>query len=472
MAAQGEIGLFGLGPMGRNLALNLADYGQRIYAFDSDPAVRAQDQPEKLSITVCNSLVEVIDSLKPPMTLLLMVPAGKPVDQTLQALMPFLAENDVVVDCGNSHWRDTERRQASLRDRGVHWMGAGLSGGPEGARRGPAIMVGGPHNGWRRVGKTLEAIAARAAGTPCCAWLGEGGAGHFVKTIHNGIEYADMQLIAEVATLMQRLLGLGVQASHEALEGWRGGPLKSYLLDIAAEVMGTIDPDTKRPLIQVIVDRASEKGTGRWAAEAALEMGAPAPTISEAVAARAISARRQQRATLAKSIAGPTNAANVDRATWLPLLHDALFAGRLITYAQGFAVLDAARKSQRWRMELARVAELWRAGCIIRSSLLDDVAVIYDALPDVENLLLAADYREKLTPTLPALRGVVPMATTQGLPVPAMASSLAYLDGMRSARLSANVIEAMRDRFGGHGFGRLDKPGRSTFPWPRGDEEL
>jgi 6-phosphogluconate dehydrogenase len=454
-----HIGVVGLGVMGRNLALNLSEHGYRVAAHDAAPAALARlaDGP----VMACGDAAGLIAALAPPRAVLLMVPAGAPVDDALTRLAPLLAPGDLVIDGGNSHFLDTRRREAALAARSVRCLGVGISGGEAGARDGPAIMAGGSADGYATVAPLLEAIAARAGGRPCCGYFGTDGAGHFVKMVHNGIEYADMQLIAETVFLLRHRHGLAPDAVADVFTDWNAGPLDSYLIEITATVLRQRDRDTGKPLVDVILDSAGQKGTGQWASVAALELGVPAPTIVEAVAARAISALHAEReaATVIRQ----------DRADPPPPIEayrDALLGAKIAAYAQGFAVLAAARDHYGWALDLPTVARVWQGGCIIRARLLGEIesAVSDPALP---NLLRAPALAEMSARRWESWRSVVGDAIMFAIPVPALSSALAYIDAYHSPRLWADVIQAQRDFFGAHGFQRIDKPGIHHGGWRR-----
>ena len=393
-----------------------------------------------------------------------MVPAGAPVDQMIAALRPLLDRDDLIIDCGNANFHDTRRRAAEAEAQGSPYLGVGVSGGEEGARHGPSIMGGGPKPAWDRVAPILEAIAARFDDTPCATWMGPDGAGHFVKTVHNGIEYADMQMIAEIYGIMRDGLAFEAEEVAMAFEAWNRGPLKSYLIEITGEVARAIDPETGLPVIDIILDRAGQKGTGRWTAIEAQHLGAPATTIEAAVAARNISARVEERAArrrpLPARLAGamPSDPALVDR------LQEALLAGKIACYAQGFGLLAAASAEFGWSLPMAGIARVWRAGCIIRSALLDDMARALEADPAL-NLMFAPRFAEMLTGTHGSLRAVVAQAALSGIATPALAAALGYFDMMRTRRSTANLLQAQRDFFGAHGFERIDRPGAFHGPW-------
>ena len=461
MTARSAIGIVGLGVMGRNLALNLSGRGYRVAVHDAAPAALAR--LAQATVVACADTDRLIAALESPRALLLMVPAGAPVDDALALVMKLLAPGDLVIDGGNSHFLDTRRREATLAARGIRFLGVGISGGEAGARDGPAIMAGGTADGYATVRPLLEAIAARADGRPCCGYFGTDGAGHFVKMVHNGIEYADMQLIAEIVFLLRHRHGLAPDAVADRFATWNAGPLGSYLIEITQTVLRRRDAASGRPLVDLILDRAGQKGTGQWASVAALELGVPAPTIVEAVAARALSALQPERV----AAVGAFGDAGATQAPPPPLeaYRDALLGAKICAYAQGFAVLAAARDHYGWALDLATAARVWQGGCIIRAKLLGDIerAAATGAVPP--NLLRVPALAARVTASLAGWRAVVADAAASGMPAPALGSALAYLDAYRTGRLWADVIQAQRDFFGAHGFARIDRPGAFHEEW-------
>ncbi|MCC6468791.1 MAG: NADP-dependent phosphogluconate dehydrogenase [Alphaproteobacteria bacterium] len=452
------LGLVGVGTMGRALAANLADRGHPVVVFDQDLARARSLRRESRLIAAAGDLNALVAGLARPRTVLLMVNAGAPVDTVLDALAPLLGRGDGVLDGGNSHYRDTARRAEALRARGIDYLGVGISGGEEGARHGASIMVGGARAAYDRAAPLLGSIAARADGVACLGWFGGAGAGHFVKMVHNGIEYAVMQLIAEAWVAMERLLGLGLEECATEVASWIDGPMRSYLLEITAELLRRRDPLTDQPVMQVISDRAGQKGTGQWTTEAALALGVPAPTLAEAVFARHLSAlgaaRRAIAATRPAQVPpGKRTAADVGVAP-------ALDAATLIAYAQGFALIAAAAQEHGWQTDLAVVAQVWRAGCIVRADCLGAIAEAWRADPPPPSLLLSPPIAERIARGVGDLRRLVAMGALQGVAMPAMASALSYYDAYGDARLWTVLVQAQRDRFGQHGFERVDRPGK------------
>lgn len=460
---QASIGLIGLGTMGAALALNIAEKGfpiavwnrttevsRRFHAAAGDLAAR---------VTPTESLAELVAAIAAPRAIILMVPAGQAVDDQIAALAPLLGPEDLIVDAGNANFHDTDRRSAAGLS--MRFLGLGVSGGEEGARHGPAIMAGGAAEDWARIAPVMEAIAARAEdGAPCAAWMGEAGAGHFVKAVHNGIEYADMEMIAEVYGVMRDGLRLPASEIATIFGAWNEGPLKSYLVEISAAVAAATDPETGAPMLDVIRDSAGQKGTGRWTAIEAQHLAAPIPVIEAAIEARNVSARLAERAA-GEARFGP---APQPFAVDVPTLEQALIAGKILCYAQGFAMISAASAAFGWSLPLPEIARVWRAGCIIRSSMLNDMAAALAESPE-RNLILAPFFAERIERALPALRRLAADAALNGHPLPALAAGLAWFDMMRTARGTANMIQAQRDFFGAHGFDRLDGRDLRHGPW-------
>ena len=465
MAMMADIGLIGLGTMGSALALNIAEKGFPIAVWNRTTQVTdtfhadAGTLAERIIPT--HSLADLVAALKSPRAIILMVPAGQAVDDQIAALQPLLSADDLIIDAGNANFQDTNSRSAARL--GLHFLGMGVSGGEDGARHGPSIMGGGHKADWNRVAPILTAISAKYEGTPCATWMGTGGAGHFVKAVHNGIEYADMQMIAEVYGLLRDGLGLNAPDISPVFKGWNEGILKSYLIEIAGEVAAATDPQTGRPMLDVILDKAGQKGTGRWTVIEAQHLAAPIPVIEAAVMARNGSARLDERIA-GEAVFGPAPHALPKGAVGLHDLEHALIAGKILCYAQGFAMMTAASASFYWDLPMADIARVWRAGCIIRSSMLNDMA---DALTDSpgRNLILAPFFAAQLKKSLPGLRKVAAAAVLHGHSMPALCAGLAWFDMARTARGTANMIQAQRDFFGAHGFERLDGLDQPHGPW-------
>ena len=455
---QCEIGMVGLGVMGRNLLLNIAERGFAVAGFDKDAVqvARLQQEAGKLPVVPCRDLARFLAMLRRPRAVLLLVPAGPPVDAVLHELQMHLAEGDVVIDGGNSYFADTDRRRKRLGEEGILLLGMGVSGGEAGARRGPSMMPGGPQKAFERVRPVLEAAAAKVGGEPCVTWLGPGSAGHYVKMVHNGIEYALMQLIAESYDLLRRGLGLG------------NAELAGFLLEITAAIFEQPDPEGSGELIDAILDVARQKGTGMWTSEQALALQVPTPGIDMAVMMRDLSALREERKQAAGLLAGPARGASVERAAFLPVLERALCAGFLIAFAQGMALLQRASAENDYGLKLAEVARIWRGGCIIRAALLEDVRTAFDGRPQLPNLLLDARIGALVAERQGALRQAVQTAAALGVPAPGLMAALAYYDGYRSARLPTNLVQAQRDFFGAHTYERRDAAGTFHTEWNGG----
>ncbi len=462
---QSQIGLIGLGTMGAMLALNIAEKGFPIAVWNRTVSVthgfKAEAGVLADKITPCDTLADLVAAIAPPCAIILMVPAGQAVDDMIAALRPLMAADDLIIDAGNALFHDTDRRSAEAARIGPHFMGIGVSGGEEGARHGPAIMGGGLRSDWDRVAPVLNAIAAKYKGAPCADYMGPAGAGHFVKAVHNGIEYADMQMIAEVYGVMRDGLGMAAAAIAKTFKAWNQGPLQSYLIEISGEVAAATDIHSGKPMLDMILDRAGQKGTGRWTVIEAQHLAATIPAIEAAVMARNLSSRLEERlAGEAVFGAAPQAGAGVT----LAQLEQAMIAGKILCYAQGFALISAASKAFDWPMPLPEIARVWREGCIIRSSMLNDMAT---ALTEDagRNLMLAPFFAEHLKATHGALRQVIAAGALSGLPLPALASGLAWFDMMRTGRSTANMIQAQRDFFGAHGFERLDGIADKHGPW-------
>ncbi|MFZ0427615.1 MAG: decarboxylating NADP(+)-dependent phosphogluconate dehydrogenase [Acidobacteriota bacterium] len=462
-----QMGVIGLGVMGQNLALNIERNGYSVVGFDlsSEKMEKLAERFAGKKITLVGSLEALVSKLEPPRKILLMVPAGKPVDDVIGQVHPHLSRNDILIDGGNSWFKDTERRWHAMKKAGIRYIGTGVSGGEEGALWGPSIMPGGDPDAWPEVGPVLQAIAARAEdGKPCCEWLGQGGAGHFVKMVHNGIEYGDMQLICEAYFIMEQGLGLSGAEMAEVFRGWNEGDLDSYLIEITAKILDKKDDETGKPMIEVILDTAGQKGTGKWTSQSALDLGTPAPTIAEAVFARFMSAIKEQRVEAAKILTGPSRRHDeVEAKDVIDLIRSALYASKICSYAQGFDLMRAASEEHGFDLNFGEIASIWRAGCIIRARFLNRIKAAYDRKGDLTNLLLDDYFREAVDSNQESWRRVVAMAVQWGIPVPAFSSALAYYDSYRSPRLPANLLQAQRDFFGAHTFERVDRPRGQFF---------
>jgi 6-phosphogluconate dehydrogenase len=464
---EAEIGLIGLGTMGAMLALNIAEKGFDIAVWNrtvaTTRAFHAGAGELAARITPTETLEALVAAIKPPRAIILMVPAGPVVDEEIAKLAPLLSPGDLIIDAGNANFHDTDRRAAEAAKGGPRFLGIGVSGGEEGARHGPSIMGGGEEADWDRVSHILEAISAKYEGTACATYMGPGGAGHFVKAVHNGIEYADMQMIAEVYGVMRDGMGMGAGEIAEVFRRWNDGPLQSYLIEISAEVAAAADPIGGGPMLDAILDKAGQKGTGRWTAIEAQHLAAPITAIEAAVAARNVSARLEERQA-GEALFGAAPERLAAGALDVDMLEQALICGKILGYAQGFAMIGAAATAFDWPLPLPEIARVWRAGCIIRSAMLNDMATALTGHPE-RNLMLAPAFAEKLKATHGALRKTLSVAALKGLPMPALSAGLAYFDMMRTARSTANLIQGQRDFFGAHGFDRLDGADSHHGPW-------
>jgi 6-phosphogluconate dehydrogenase len=462
-----RIGIIGMATMGQNLALNIARHGFSVAVYNRTAErtksfmERVRDEP----VIPAYSLSEFVGALEKPRATLLMVQAGKPVDEVLSELFPLLEPGDIVMDGGNSHFLDTERRLKEAEARGLLYLGIGISGGEAGALRGPSIMAGGNEKGFRQVEPVLSAIAADGLEGKCCGYFGPGGAGHYVKMVHNGIEYAIMQTIAECYDLMKRLLGLSPAEMANVFSQWNSAELGSYLLEITVDILRTRDPESGGPLVEVIKDAAEQKGTGKWSTQAALDLGSPTPTIAEAVFARIVSALKGERLFAEKVLSGPKSHVSVSREEFLVELRNAYFLAAVTAYAQGFRQLRDAAVEHGYGFSLAEVARVWTAGCIIRAKILPVIRRVFQENPDIPLLLLAEPFRKVWEEGHGSLRRVVCTAHQAGVPVPALSSVLNFADSYRTGRLPANLIQAQRDYFGAHTYERLDRPGKFHTHW-------
>ena len=461
-----DIGLIGLAVMGQNLVLNMTDHGFTVAVYNRTTAVtdeflkgNAQDRP----ILGAYSIAELATMLKRPRRVMLMVKAGGPVDAVIDQVLPYLEPGDIIIDGGNSNYQDTTRRTRELEAKGFLFVGSGVSGGEEGARHGPSLMPGGSPAAWPHIKDIFQAIAAKVAdGTPCCDWVGEDGAGHFVKMVHNGIEYGDMQLISEAYDLLRTVVGVSPAEMSRIFASWNQGKLDSYLIEITADILA-FQAEDGAPLVDKIVDSAGQKGTGKWTAVAALDHGIPLTLIGEAVFARFLSALKDERVAAAAELHGPQSAFSGDRATFINDLSEALYAAKIISYTQGYMLFRNASQEYGWSLNYGGIALMWREGCIIRAAFLDKIKAAYDHNPELTNLLLAPYFKEQILAAQAAWRRVVAQAAQFGVPVPAMSSALSFFDGYRRERLPANLIQAQRDYFGAHTYERVDQPRGQFF---------
>ena len=463
-------GLIGLAVMGQNLVLNIERHGFPVAVYNRT-AARTEEflagPATGKKIKPCYSLQELVDSLEKPRKVMLMVKAGDPVDQTIAQLKPLLESGDLIIDGGNSFYKDTERRALELAQDKINYIGTGVSGGEEGALWGPAIMPGGQPEAYEMVEPILTAIAAQAEGEPCVTYIGPRGAGHYVKMVHNGIEYGDMQLIAESYDLMHRALNLSAQELHEVFAEWNEGELQSYLIEITRDIFARTDEETGKPMVDVILDEAKQKGTGKWTSQDALDLGAPLPTINAAVTSRIISAYKEERVTASQVLTGPEIAFDGDRDALIQDVRNALYAAKICSYAQGMALLKAVSQEYDYGLRLGDIAKLWRGGCIIRARFLNDITAAFERDPDLDNLLLDPFFKEAFLTRQASLRRVVQTAVSLGIPCLAFSASLAYFDAYRTARLPANLTQAQRDYFGAHTYRRLDKEGIFHTEWSK-----
>jgi 6-phosphogluconate dehydrogenase len=466
MKAKADIGLIGLAVMGENLVLNMERNGFTVAVYNRtvekvDKFMSGRGKGKKF--IGAHSIKEFISSLERPRKVMMLVKAGKPVDDFIEMLLPYLEEGDIIIDGGNSHFPDTIRRTKYVESKGMLFIGTGVSGGEEGALMGPSIMPGGSAKAWPHVKEIFQAISAKVEdGTPCCDWVGDDGAGHFVKMVHNGIEYGDMQLISEAYNLMKNLLGMSADEMHEVFKEWNEGELDSYLIEITRDILGYRDEDGE-PLVEKILDTAGQKGTGKWTGIEALDLGIPLTLIGESVFARCLSAIKEERVEASKVLSGPLPSYSGDRAEFINDIKSALYASKIVSYAQGYTLLREAAKEYGWELNYGGIALLWRGGCIIRSVFLSKIKDAFDQNPSLPNLLLDPFFKEKVEAAQEGWRKVVATALINGIPVPAFTTALNYFDGYRSERLPANMLQAQRDYFGAHTYERVDKPRGEFF---------
>jgi 6-phosphogluconate dehydrogenase len=465
--ATADIGLIGLAVMGENLVLNMESKGFTVAVFNRttskvDDFVNGRGKGKKIVGT--HTVKELVAALKRPRKVMIMVKAGPAVDQVIDEVAPLLEKGDILIDGGNTHYPDTTRRTKALKAKGLLYIGTGVSGGEEGALKGPSIMPGGDPDAWPHVKPIFQAIAAKVDGNvPCCDWVGPEGAGHFVKMVHNGIEYGDMQLICESYHLLSGLLGLDAAKLHDVFARWNKGPLDSYLIEITRDIFGYKDPDTGKPLVDMILDAAGQKGTGKWTVAASLDLGTSLTLITEAVFARILSSQKDERVAAAKTLKGPPVEFKGDRDGFVNDVEQALYASKIMSYAQGFALMNAMAKESGWKINNGAVALMWRGGCIIRSVFLGKIKEAFDRNAGLTNLMLDPYFAGEIAKAQPGWRRAVAGGVSQGIPLPAMGSALAYFDGYRSGRLPANLLQAQRDYFGAHTYERVDKPRGQFF---------
>jgi 6-phosphogluconate dehydrogenase len=485
-----DIGLIGLAVMGQNLALNIADHGFQISVFNRTTAKTdkfvAENPKTPGGVVGSKTLEEFVKGLSKPRKIVILVQAGKGTDAVIDSLVPLLESGDIVIDGGNSRWTDTIRREKALRDKGLRFIGSGVSGGEEGARFGPSLMPGGEFAAWLELKPVWEAIAAKVdaqtgkpiagaapgkpvtGGVPCTAYIGENGAGHYVKMVHNGIEYGDMQMICEAYALLKGLLGLKPAEMSAIFTEWNKGSLDSFLIEITADILQQKDPVTKKPFVDIVLDTAGQKGTGKWTSTSALDMGVPAPTVAEAVFSRCLSAIKEERVAAAKILKGPSKKYRGSRTALVAAIHDALYCSKICSYAQGFQLMREAQKEYGWKLNFGEIAQIWRGGCIIRAAFLQKITDAFGRKPDLANLLLDPYFNKTVKNAQANWRKVIALAVECGVPVPTFSSAIAYYDGYRSARLPANLLQGQRDYFGAHTYERTDSP-RGKFyhiDWP------
>ena len=464
--SKADIGLIGLAVMGQNLVLNMDDHGFTVAVYNRtvskvDEFVEGNAKGTK--VIGAHSIEELVSLLKKPRRVMLLVKAGKAVDDFIELLIPHLEAGDIIIDGGNSNYNDTIRRTAYVESKGLLYIGTGVSGGEEGARHGPSIMPGGSPAAWPHVKPIFQAVAAKVDdGSPCCDWVGENGAGHYVKMVHNGIEYGDMQLICEAYFLMKQALGMSADEMHRVFADWNKGKLDSYLIEITRDILAFKDEDGE-PLVEKILDTAGQKGTGKWTGISSLDLGIPLTLIGEAVYARNLSAMKEERVTASKVLSGPEARFEGDKKAFVDDIREALYASKIISYAQGYMLLRAAAEEYNWNLNYGGIALMWRGGCIIRSVFLGRIKESFDNQPNLTNLLLDPYFKEQVESAQAAWRRVVAKAVELGVPVPAMASALTFYDGYRSERLPANLLQAQRDYFGAHTYERIDRPRGEFF---------
>ena len=486
-----DIGLVGLAVMGQNLALNIADHGFQISVYNRTTATTdkfvAENPETPGGLIGAKSLEEFVQSLSAPRKIIILVKAGGPTDAVINSLLPLLEKGDIVIDGGNALWTDTIRREKDLAAKGLRFVGSGVSGGEEGARFGPALMPGGELGAYKEIEAIWNAVAAKvdavtgkplegaspgkpiSGGVPCSTYIGENGAGHYVKMVHNGIEYGDMQMICEAFSLMTGLLGMSATECGDVFAQWNTGKLDSFLIEITADILHQTDPMTGKPFVEIVLDTAGQKGTGKWTSVNALDMGVPAPTVAEAVFARCLSAVKEERVAASTQLRGPGGKLEADRKEFVQAIHDALYCSKICSYAQGFQLMREAQKEYKWKLDFGEIAKIWRGGCIIRARFLQKITEAYQLNPDLANLLLDPFFQSEIERCQANWRKVIAAAATHGVPAPTFYSALAYFDGYRSASLPANLLQAQRDYFGAHTYERTDQPRGKFFhlDWPK-----
>ena len=465
MKEQSDIALIGLAVMGQNLVLNMADNGYQVSVYNRTQSVTDEfiaGPAASKQIQGHSSLVELVASLERPRKIVILVKAGAAVDAVISQLVPLLDEGDVVVDLGNSHYPDTQRRYEELQPQGIVFVGSGVSGGEEGARHGPSLMPGGDARGWPHIKEIFQAVSAKVNGESCCDWVGDGGAGHYVKMVHNGIEYGDMQLICEAYQLMHEGLGLSHLEMQEVFSTWNQGELDSYLIEITRDIMGFVDKDGEA-LVTKILDKAGQKGTGKWTVDSCLQLGVPVTLIGEAVFSRCLSSLKDERVEASKVLSGPSPKIDLDKKEFIDAIQKALYGAKIISYAQGYMLMKEAAKENGWQLNMGNIALMWRGGCIIRSRFLGNIKEAFDKNPELSNLLMDEFFQKAMDDCQAGWRKVVAKAFEVGIPVPAMSTALSFYDGYRREVLPANLLQAQRDYFGAHTYERVDKPRGEWF---------
>ncbi|OBZ14576.1 phosphogluconate dehydrogenase (NADP(+)-dependent, decarboxylating) [Bacillus sp. FJAT-27264] len=466
--AKQQIGVIGLAVMGKNLALNIESKGFSVSVFNRSPEKTHEllKEAEGKNLTGAFSVEEFVASLETPRKILIMVQAGKATDATIESLLPHLDQGDIIIDGGNAYFPDTVRRSKDLEEKGFRFIGAGVSGGEEGALKGPSIMPGGQESAYKLVEPILTAISAKVDGEACSTYIGPDGAGHYVKMVHNGIEYGDMQLICEAYQLLKDVLGVDAKELHSIFKDWNSGELDSYLIEITTDIFAQYDAETGKPMVDVILDSAGQKGTGKWTSQSSLDLGVPLSMITESVFSRFLSAMKDERVEASKVLSGPeTTPFQGDKAEFIENVRKALFASKIVSYAQGFAQLRVASDEYGWDLKYGELAKIWRGGCIIRSRFLQNITDAYQNNADLKNLLLDPFFKDIMSSYQDAWRKVIASAVTLGVPVPGFSSALAYYDSYRTERLPANLLQAQRDYFGAHTFKRVDKEGVFHHNW-------
>jgi len=468
-----QFGVIGIGVMGKNLAINVESKGLSVSVYDLNKIVTDEVLIEVKGKNICGtySIEEFVNSLETPRKILIMIKAGKPIDETIQRLIPYISKGDIIIDGGNSFFKDTIRRSKELQNLGFNFIGVGVSGGEEGALKGPAIMPGGDINAYKLVEPILTAISAKVDGEPCCTYIGSNGAGHYVKMVHNGIEYGDMQLICEAYALLKQVVGLSNDQIHDVFAQWNKGELNSYLIEITSEIFAQKDNESGKYMVDIILDKAKQKGTGKWTSQSALDLAVPIPTITESVFARCMSAIKDERILASSMLKGPRKEFKGDINEFIESVRRALYTSKICSYAQGFALMRAASLQYNWDLQYGKIAKIFRGGCIIRAQFLNKINDAYEKNADLKNLMLDSYFKDIIHSYQMDMRYVVSTAVNLGIPVPSISSALTYYDSYRTAKLPANLLQAQRDYFGAHTFERVDKEGTFHHEWVEESKE-